>query len=310
MSAGVAIWAGRIGKESVAVYLSLLRILVPALVIVKALELTGLTRVIGHVLAPLMASIGLPDGASIVWAATMLVNLYTGMAVFVGLITSEPMTVAQVTVLGSLMVVCHSLPVEGSVARAAGVPLWFTFVLRAGAAWLFGWVLHVTFAAGGWFEQPVVPAWQPRAGDASLWQWGVDQLVTLALTYAIILALMVVLETLRALGVEALIHALLRPVLRLIGIGPDAANITVIGITLGLTFGAGLLIRDIRAGTLSRRDAMLTVCFLGLCHSLIEDTILVMLLGASPVGVLWARLVMALLVIGALARLPPAAGFK
>ena len=103
---------------------------------------------------------------------------------------------------------------------------------------------------------------------------------------------------------ERLIHWLLYPVLRLLGIGKEAANVAVIGTVLGLTFGAGLLIKEAQSGRLSRRDIFFTIGFLSLCHSVIEDTMLVMLLGADLSGVLWARLVFALLVIGVLARLP------
>ena len=84
------------------------------------------------------------------------------------------------------------------------------------------------------------------------------------------------------------------PLLRATGIGRNAANITVIGVTLGLTFGAGLLLRDIRSGTLSRRDVWLAIGFLGLAHSLIEDTLLILLIGADLSGILWARLVFAI----------------
>ena len=33
-----------------------------------------------------------------------------------------------------------------------------------------------------------------------------------------------------------------------------------------------------RSGRLTPRDIVLTLCFLGLCHSLIEDTLLIMLI--------------------------------
>ena len=69
-------------------------------------------------------------------------------------------------------------------------------------------------------------------------------------------------------------------------------------------FGAGLLLREVRSGTLSRRDVWLAIGFLGLAHSLIEDTLLILLIGADLAGILWARLVFAIVVIGILARLP------
>ena len=36
--------------------------------------------------------------------------------------------------------------------------------------------------------------------------------------------------------------------LRVLGIGQSAANVTVIGVALGLSYDAGLLIRDLNAG--------------------------------------------------------------
>jgi len=115
---------------------------------------------------------------------------------------------------------------------------------------------------------------------------------------------MAMLRLLRALGIERLMHWLLAPVLGLIGIRREAGNITIIGVTLGLSFGAGLLIREARSGQLTRRDVFLTMGFLGLCHSLIEDTLLILLLGADLSGILWARLAFALIVMATLARLP------
>ena len=77
---------------------------------------------------------------------------------------------------------------------------------------------------------------------------------------------------------------------------------TVVGVALGLSYGAGLLIRDLDAGVMSRRDAYLALCFLGLLHSVIEDTLLIMALGADLSGILWARMIFAFVVIAVLAR--------
>lgn len=289
--------------ESGRVYLTLLKIMVPALVIVKILDMVGATQWLGALLAPVMGALGLPESFSIVWAATLLTNIYTGMVLFFDL-AQEPLTVAQVSVLGALMVVGHSIPIEGAVAKRAGVPWWVTLVLRIGGGLLLAWVLHRLYQQGGWLQQLNELAWQPERTPPGLAAWAWLQLKTLFAIYFIILGLMALLAVLRRLGIERLMHALLAPPLRLIGIGREAANTTIIGLTLGLSFGAGLLIRDAESGRLTARDAYLTLCFLGLCHSLIEDTLLVMLLGAHLSAVLWGRLIFTLILMGILARLP------
>ncbi|MAA65450.1 MAG: hypothetical protein CL581_11805 [Alteromonadaceae bacterium] len=297
-------WIKAVASETTLVYLTLLKILVPALIVVKALEMAGFTQWLGTLLAPVMGLMGLPEALSIVWAATLLTNIYTGMVVFFSVAADQPLTVAQITILGTLMVIGHSLPVEGAVARKAGVPWWLTVVLRIGGGLLVGWTLNLIYTSTNWLQQPNAMLWQPEPQQSGLVAWVLEQLKMLITIYLVILSLIALLKILRTLGIERLLHIVLFPLLRLLGIGRKAANTTIIGITLGLSFGAGLLIRDIESGTMSRRDAMLTLCFLGLCHSLIEDTLLVMLLGADLSGILWARLLFAFIAVGLLARQP------
>lgn len=290
-------------REVGTVYLALLRVMVPALVVVKALDMAGATAWLAYALSPLMSLVGLPDSMGIVWAAAMLTNIYTALVVYADLATGTPLSVAQVSVLGTMILVAHSLLVEGAVARATGVGWVATLGLRIGGALLLGALLNLGYAASNTLQQPARMLWQASPGEDGLAAWALEQLQMLALVFCVIAALMALLRLLRALGIERLMHALLAPVLKLIGIGREAANVTIIGITLGISFGAGLLIREARAGHLSRRDIFLTMGFLGLCHSLIEDTLLILLLGADLSAILWARLAFALLVIGLLARI-------
>ena len=90
--------------------------------------------------------------------------------------------------------------------------------------------------------------------------------------------------------------------MRLIGIGRGAVPLAMSGLLLGLNYGGALMIREARFGTVSRRDVFLSICFLCLCLGVIEDTLCVMALGADWTGVLLARVVFALVVVGVLAH--------
>jgi hypothetical protein len=291
-------------RDVLSVYWPLLRVMVPTLLAVRVLSELGATEGLGRVLSPVMQLVGLPDAMGLVWAATMLTNLYTGLAVCFDLMSEVPLTVAQVSVLGTLLLVAHALPVEAAIARAAGVPVWATLTLRIGGALVLGAVLNAVYTAGGWLAGPATPVWQPAPVPEGWAPWLLAQGQMLLWVLVVISALMAVMALMRALHVERLLHAALAPVLRLIGIAPAAANITVVGATLGITLGAGLLLKDVRAGVLSRRDVFLALGFLGLFHSVIEDTLLVALMGAHMSAIVWARLAFALVVIALLARLP------
>lgn len=294
----------RFSGEIVSVYLTLLKVMVPALIAVKILDSVGGTAWLAWLLSPLMQLVGLPETMGIVWAAAMLTNIYTAMIVFFDFAGQQSLTVAQVTVLGTMILVAHSLPIEGAVAKATGVSWRATLAIRVGGALVLGALLNLVYTATGTLQGDIRLLWQPAAVDNSLAGWAFDQLRLLGLVFVVIAVLMILLRVLRAVGIERLMHALLAPVLKLIGIRREAGNIIIIGTTLGLSFGAGLLIREARSGALTRRDVFLTMGFLGLCHSVIEDTLLIVLLGADLSGILWARLVFALVVIGVLARIP------
>ncbi len=299
--AAVAASVGRLFRDAFSSYLILIRLMIPALIIVKALDMAGGIQFLAGILAPVMQIVGLPAEVGIVWAAAMLTSIYTGLAIFADM--NVQLSVAQVSVLGTMILVAHSLPVEGAVAKATGVPWPATLLIRLGGALTIGSLLHLWYSTTGTLQEPATMLWRPDASDPSLVAWALSQLRALVMIFLIILALMALLRLLKALGIERLMHAALAPLLRIIGIGREATNVTIIGFTLGISIGAGLLIREAKTGKLSARDIFLTMAFLGLCHSVIEDTLLILLMGADLSAILWTRLAFAILVTALLARL-------
>lgn len=292
-------------SETTTIYLELLKVMLPALIVVKCLQELGAVEVIGGWMSPLMLALGLPVALGVVWATTLLTNLMTGMVVFFEVSQGLTLSVEQVTVLAVLMIIGHSLPVEGAVAKRAGVPWWVTIALRVGGGIVLAALVHGVYSWFDLYQQPASVIWQATDIPDTLPGWVLSQVKSLAMIFIVILILVSSLKLLRKLGIERLLHMALVPVLRMLGIGKSAANVTVIGVALGLSYGAGLLIRDVDKGVMSRRDSFLALCFLGLFHSIIEDTLLLMTLGASLSGILLARTVFAIAVIAALSRITP-----
>ncbi|WP_186297733.1 hypothetical protein [Sedimenticola selenatireducens] len=282
---------------------TLFKIMIPTLLVVKLLEEMGGVELIAWVLGPVMAFVGLPESMGLVWATTLLTNIYTGMIIFFNVAQSESLTVAQVTVVGTMMLVAHTLPIEARIAQKAGVRLGVTLLIRLSSALLLGFMLHHLYAWGGWLQQPNQLLWSPSVIDSSLQAWLVSQVQSLGMILLIISLLLTTLKLLRLLHIERLLHWLLQPVLRLLGIGPTATTITIVGFTLGLAFGGGLLIKEAKAGHVPYRDVFSAMTLLALCHSVIEDTLLILLLGADISGILWMRLLFGFLVVALVSRL-------
>ena len=282
---------------------TLFKLMIPIIIVMKVLEELGLVELLSEWLEPVMELLGLPGAMGLVWATALVTNLYGGIVVYASLAPDVPMTVAQVTIVSSMMLIAHALPVEARIAQKAGVSISLTLFLRVGMAIVFAFLFDWIYKAGNWLQQPTQLLWSPEPIDDSLWTWIQNQLISLFMIVCIVFALVLLLDILQRLGVIQWITRMLRPVLHLLGIGREAETITLVGLTLGISYGGALLIREAEAGHIKPRDVLFSVSLLGLSHSLIEDTLLMMLIGADLSGILIGRVVFTLVVIYLMVRL-------
>jgi len=289
-------------REVLQVYISLLKVMVPAIIAVKILDMLGGTVYLGKFLAPVMQLIGLPEQMGLVWATAILTNIYTAMVVFVDVSSSMELSVAQVSVIGVLILLSHSIPIEGAVAKMVGVRWRITIALKIFGGLTMAALVNWLYHSLDYQQQAATLLWSSDVQSLTLGQWAIEQLKLLVTIFFIISALMGLLALLRKIGVEKLLHIALSPFLKLLNISKDASSITIVGITLGLSFGAGLLINEVKSGKVSKKDVFLSVCFLSLAHSLIEDTLLVLLLGADIVAILWLRILFAFALVAIISR--------
>ena len=292
-----------ITKDIFSISYNLFKLMIPIIIIVKIIEEFGGIKYIAMGLEPFMQFVGLPASMGLVWATTMLTNLYGGMIIFINN-TNEPLSVAQVTVLGSMMLLAHGLPIEVRIAQKAGVRLLFTLLLRIGGALVLGFLLHKLYETGDWLTETNNAIWAPKIEiETSLSAWGVNQLRAFVQVFLVIAVLVVFLRVLKYSGIEKLLAFILKPLLNIIGLSKRTTPITIIGITLGITYGGGLLINEAKKGNISQLDLLGSLSLLAICHSLIEDTLLIMLLGADLSGILYIRVLFSIIITTVLIRI-------
>ncbi len=280
-------------------------VMIPVIVLVKALQAFDLVRIIALPLKPLMALVGLPADLGLAWAAALLNGVYSGVIILIQLAQDrpEPLTVAQVTTLASLIVIAHALPVEAGIAHRCGARFLGQCAIRVGTALLFGAVYHGVTQAFGLGQAAAAIPLPAAEADPGLAAWAWREALNLLSISCVIFVLMLGMKLLRISGALGLITRAMEPVMRLIGIGPEAATITVVGMTLGLSYGSGVIVDDVRKGVLGPRDVFFALSLMGVCHSLIEDTLLMLLVGAELWGLVVLRLAIGLAVIAAMVRL-------
>ena len=149
-------------KESLVVALPLYRIMIPMIVLVKILKEAGIVELLGHWLAPLMSVVGLPGSMGLVWAATMLGGFFPGIIIFADFSATEVLNVRQVTVLSSLMLIAHSLPIELKIVNKAGAN-WFTMgIIRIFGALIYGIILNQFLLRFNMLKERNVLLWYPK----------------------------------------------------------------------------------------------------------------------------------------------------
>ena len=98
---------------------------------------------------------------------------------------------------------------------------------------------------------------------------------------AIIIPLMVVLALLTDSHLLDRGVGFIQPVMQRLNLSNRAAFPLLAGLFLGIVFGSGVIISFANDGTLTKRDLILVLVFLGICHSIIEDTLIFAALGAN-----------------------------
>lgn len=289
-------------QQSTRTSLTLIKIIVPIIILTRLLTLSGAIHYLGDGLGPVMEIVGLPGSMGLVWATAMLTNIYAAGVVFASLAPTLALTVAQVTVLATMMLVAHSLPVELRIAQISGVRFRFMAPLRILGAFVLGWLLSLFYTGTGYLQHANVTLWDQTARQLGWGEWAVEQVRNLFFIYLIITMLVLIMRLMDILRITAFLTRLLEPGLRLLGMSRAVAPSTIIGMIMGIGYGGGLLIQEAKSGKLSPQDIFLSFTVLGLFHSVVEDTLLVALLGGHLSGIIWGRLLFTLLVVFALVR--------
>jgi hypothetical protein len=266
--------------------------MIPVSIFVKILEYFDLIKFIGNALAPMMKCIGLPGEMGLVWATTMITNIYGGMITYLTLQSNHTYTVAQITIMTSLMLVAHTFPVELRVAQKAGVNIFTMFLIRFTFAFISGFILHIVYDISQTLQSPAIITTQfiQPITDTSLWGWLKGEILRYGKITIYIFALITLMKILHEIGFIKLLSNTLKPILGILGISKDVIPITVIGSTLGILYGGALIIKESEEKQLDKMDIFYAMTLMGLCHSLIEDSILMMSLGAHYSGVFIFRM--------------------
>ncbi|MDR0206794.1 MAG: hypothetical protein LBI45_06015 [Bacteroidales bacterium] len=271
--------------------------MIPVSILVKILQETGLIVYIGKGLAPLMGVMGLPGEMGLVWASAMIGNIYAGIITYFSV--GVNLTVAQITVLSTIILIAHTLPVELAITQKAGMKAINAFLFRFIFGFLAGVILFYIYSIFDLYQH--IPSGIEKittVSEKATWGgWVLGELKNYAIVFCYITGLIIIIDILKRIGVIDKINRWFYPVLRVLGIGKEVIPITVIGMTLGLAYGGGLIINEVNQTKLGRRNVLYALMLMSLSHSVIEDSLLMIAIGARVSGVLIFRFFFTLIIM-------------
>ena len=271
----------------------LVKIMVSVSFAIMLLQYFGVIAWISELLTPLFSSFGLPGEAALAYVSGYFVNCYTAMAVM----STLELSMREATILAVMVLCSHNMFVETTVQAKTGSSAIRIVVIRTLSAFILAFVLNKImpgeFAAS---ESHIVTSENVTFVE-SLKSWAFRTLKTVALMVVLVYALTLLQRILNEFGIIKHISNFLKPVMIFFGLPPRTAFLWLVANTLGLAYGAAVMIDEAETGTTTKEENDLLNHHIGVSHSNLEDLLLFTAIGGNFLWMLLSRWAMSLVLV-------------
>jgi hypothetical protein len=270
------------------------KVIFPVTIIVTILQYTPVLPWIIDVVEPLMRLFGLSGEAAVPLVLGNALNVYAG----IGAILSFEFTVKEVFIMAMMLSFSHNLFIESAVASRVGVSWLLLVGVRLALAGLSGIINNLVWQGGSEVAQYGMAATESATPNGMIeigfvaMQTAIIAILQLAL---IVIPLMIGMQFLREKGWMEWFSSKFAPFLNVLGMHRNTSMTMVTGLTIGLAFGAGMMIQAKKEDGVSNKDMHLALIFLVACHAVVEDTLIFLPLGIPVWPLLVIRLGTAIL---------------
>jgi len=262
--------------------LIILKFVIPIYIIADILYFYNTLSYVAFIVEPFTSMLGLPAEASLAIISGIFLNLYAAVAFAAPL----DMTPHQWSILAVFLGVCHSLVVESVIMKKIGISNTYSYSLR-----FFGGLLiafTVALMPSSWFEASLTSnVFSKTTYDTleALLYGSISSAISLSIKIIILITILIFIMDF--IKTRDFIIKSQKNVSK-------GFSLTV-GIFLGITYGAGILIKEAQSGTIAKKDLFYIGTFLMICHAIIEDTLLFVIFGADFTMVILIRTIAAII---------------
>ncbi len=259
------------------------------------LQWTGWLGYLDFLLDPLTRLINLPAEAALPILIGMLLNLYSVIAI----ITVIPFTTEQMTLIAIFNLIAHGLILEGIVQHRSGLNIVKATLVRLVIAVVTVLIVSQFFGdtSRSVAAQVAIDVRPPVL--SALQDWLVATGILLLKILGIIMAIMVLLEVMRAMGWLEYLFRFAQPVMRVLGLSDRTTMMWVTANLFGLLYGGAVIAEEAKKGDLTKEELERLHIFVGSNHAMVEDPALFAVLGLNIFWLWVPRFIMVVLAVHA-----------
>jgi hypothetical protein len=270
----------------------LIRITVLITLGVQFLDYLNILPWISELLRPVFNLLGLPGEAALAYVTGYFVNVYSAIAV----LSTLNLDVRTITILSVMILCSHNMIAETAVQKKTGSSAVRIVIIRTLSAFVLGFILNLIMPQASEsvnIEQtvPILTFWEMMGA------WAIKTIKLIALMSVLIFSLSILQRLLSEFGVIKWLSNFMRPILAVFGLPAKTSFLWIVANTLGLAYGAAVMIDETENGKITKRDVDLLNHHISISHSNLEDVILLGSVGAVIWWLLVARWVFAFLLV-------------
>lgn len=271
----------------------LVKIMVSVSFGIMLLQYFGVIAWISELLTPLFSSFGLPGEAALAYVSGYFVNCYTAMAVM----STLSLDMRAATILAVMVLCSHNMIVETTVQAKTGSSALRIVVIRTLSAFILAFVLNKIMPGEFVAHETHLVTAENVTFMEMLKNWAIRTLRTVGLMIVLVYALTLLQRILNEFGIIEKISNFLKPVMVFFGLPPRTAFLWLVANTLGLAYGAAVMIDETEHGSTTKEENDILNHHIGVSHSNLEDLLLFTAMGGSFLWMLLSRWAMSLLLV-------------
>ncbi|WP_321471100.1 nucleoside recognition domain-containing protein [Halarcobacter sp.] len=260
----------------------IIKLVIPIYIFAEVLYYYNILSYISFLVEPLTSFLDLPKEAALSILSGIFLNLYAAIAFAAPL----DLTPKEWTILAVFLGICHSLIVETAVMKKIGLPNGYSILLRLISGVIVAFL--VTFLPNELFNGIVSNVIVEKKEYINLSDVLISSFVdSIKLTIEIIILISLIILFMDYIKSRPFIKKFEKNLSR---------NFSIfVGVILGITYGAGILIKEAKSSSLTKRDIFFIGTFLMICHAIIEDTLLFVIFNANLYVIVIFRIIAAII---------------